>query len=231
MLDDPKATRSTVDAVAPDHPVVLVAWTGHGTLFNTAALRQLKVRDDEPDPPGGFFVRTAGTRTITGVAHEYAGVHRATAAVDRCRTRQAQTKALQDYAAAAVGFGITSEQLMATNRPAADLARSAVAADLPIRLRVIDFPMTGMYRRGVNRRAASVQGSPRVTVSGTKWILDGTPIERLMLLREPYSDSPATRGRRNFPPADVSTFLKHALDGPRAADVPRRSATRRSIRC
>jgi predicted amidohydrolase YtcJ len=209
VLDDPKATRTTIDAVAPDHPVMLVAWTGHGTLFNTAALRLLKVRDDEPDPPGGFFVRTPGARTITGLAHEYAE-YILRQRVSSMPDEAAQTKALRDYAAEAVGFGITSAQLMATNRPVADLARSAVAADLPIRLRVIDFPMTGIsgWRQPAS---ATVQGSPRVRVSGTKWILDGTPIERLMLLREPYSDRPSSRGRRNFSPGEVSGFLKHAL--------------------
>jgi predicted amidohydrolase YtcJ len=209
VLDDPKATRSTIDEVAPGHPVMLVAWTGHGTLFNTAALRQLKVRDDEPDPAGGFFVRTAGTRAITGVAHEYAE-YILRQRVSSMPDEPAQTKALREYAAAAAGFGITSAQLMATNRPAADLARSAVAADLPIRIRVIDFPMTGMseWRQPAS---ATAQGSPRVRVSGTKWVLDGTPIERLMHLREPYSDRPSSRGRRNFSPGDVSAFLKHAL--------------------
>ena len=209
VLDDPKATRTTIDEVAADHPVMLFSWTGHGTLFNTAALRLLKVRDDEPDPPGGFFVRAPGTRTITGLAHEYAE-YTLRQRVSSMPDEPAQTKALSDYAAAAVGFGITSAQVMATNRPVADLARSAVAADLPIRVRVIDFPMTGMsgWRQPAS---AAVQGSPRVRVSGTKWILDGTPIERLMLLREPYSDRPSTRGRRNFAPGEVSGFLKHAL--------------------
>ena len=46
---------------------------------------------------------------------------------------QAQAKVLRDAAAAAAGLGITSIQLMATNRPAAELARTAVGADLPIR--------------------------------------------------------------------------------------------------
>ena len=209
VLDDQKATRSTLDAIAPDHPVMLTAWTGHGTLFNTAALRRLQVRDDEPDPPGGFFVRTPGTRTVTGLAHEYAQfivLRRLSTMPDE----ETQAKALRDYAAAAVGVGITSAQVMGVNRPVADLARTAVASDLPIRLRIIDFPTTGMtaWRQPAS---ALVRGSPRVMVSGTKWILDGTPIERLMLLREPYADNPATRGRRNFPPADLSGFLKRAL--------------------
>ena len=123
VLDDQKATRSTLDAIAPDHPVMLTAWTGHGTLFNTAALRRLQVRDDEPDPPGGFFVRTAGTRTVTGLAHEYAEyiVRRRLSTMP---DEEAQAKALRDYAAAAVGLGITSAQVMgdqpAGRRPRAD---------------------------------------------------------------------------------------------------------------
>ena len=43
VIDDPKATRQTLDGVAPDHPVMLTAWTGHGTLFSTTALRRLSV--------------------------------------------------------------------------------------------------------------------------------------------------------------------------------------------
>jgi len=53
VLDDPKATRYALDEVAPDHPVVLSNWTGHGKLLNTAALRRLGAGDEEPDPPGG----------------------------------------------------------------------------------------------------------------------------------------------------------------------------------
>ena len=77
VLDDESfSTRSTLDAIAPDHPVMLTAWTGHSRPFNTAALRRLQVRDDEPDPAGGFFVRTAGTRIVTGLVHEYARLPR-----------------------------------------------------------------------------------------------------------------------------------------------------------
>lgn len=100
---------------------------------------------------------------------------------------------------------------MANNRPAPQLAQTAVAADLPIRIRVIDFPVTSItgWREPARR---SYGGSARVTVSGVKWIVDGTPVERLMLLREPYTDRPGTRGRRNFEPADLAAFLKRALD-------------------
>lgn len=209
VIDDPKATRQILDGVAPDHPVMLTAWTGHGTLFSTTALRRLNVRDDEPDPPGGFFARTPGTKTITGLAHEYAE-YMLRQRLSMMPDEQAQRKMIERYAAEAVAFGITSVQVMATNRPAADLARCAIAANLPIRMRVIDFPLTAMsaWRRAAR---ASVRSAGLVTISGVKWIIDGTPVERLMLLREPYSDKPATRGRQNYTPGELSAFLKLAL--------------------
>jgi predicted amidohydrolase YtcJ len=161
----------------------------------------------EKDPPGGFFVRVAGTRTITG-AHEYAE-YILRQRLSMMADEPAHRKALSDYSAEAVGFGITSAQVM-TNRPAADLARSAAASDLPIRFRVIDFPLDGM-RSWRQPASASIPGSARVAVSGTQWILDGTPLERLMFLRERYADHPATRGQLNFPAADLAAFLKLAL--------------------
>ncbi len=40
-----------------------------------------------------------------------------------------------------------------------------------------------------------------------KWILDGTPIERLAFMREPYLDAPAERGRLNFPAERIQQFV------------------------
>jgi predicted amidohydrolase YtcJ len=54
--------------------------------------------------------------------------------------------------------------------------------------------------------------SPLATISGTKWIVDGTPIERLMVLRAPYADMPGTKGRLNFSADEMRQFLRRALD-------------------
>jgi predicted amidohydrolase YtcJ len=48
-------------------------------------------------------------------------------------------------------------------------------------------------------------------VSGVKYIVDGTPVERLMFLRQPYSDAPGTRGRLNFEEPELRAFLAHAM--------------------
>ena len=207
VLDDPRATREVLDPITGDHPLLLGSWHGHGTLLNTAALRRLKVADQEADPPGGFFVRMTDGRTITGLVHEYADY------IVRRRFHllagpEAQIKAFRDFATEAATFGITSVQVMSTGADVVDAAGWVVDAKVPIRMRLIDFPMTGMpeWKTPALRRTSGL-----LTVSGTKWILDGTPIERLMFLREPYTDSPSIKGRLNFPEEDLRLFLQRAL--------------------
>ncbi|MGD9891827.1 MAG: amidohydrolase family protein, partial [Dehalococcoidia bacterium] len=46
-------TRADLDAAAPDHPVVLVHWTVHRCVANSAALRAAGIREDAPNPSGG----------------------------------------------------------------------------------------------------------------------------------------------------------------------------------
>jgi hypothetical protein len=211
VLDDPHATRETLDPVTGDRPLLLHAWTGHGAIFNTAALRALRVSDTEPDPAGGWFGRAADGRTLTGLAHEYACDdlrQRLTMMPDRA----AQVEALQAFAADAASYGITSVQAMMTAAPAAEAAGWIESANLPIRVRVIDFPLMPIkgWRAPLSRRTRT--SSPLVIVSGTKWIVDGTPIERLALLRAPYADAPQKIGRANMTAPDLREFLRRAYD-------------------
>src|SRR5690606_17500299 len=48
-----------------------------------------------------------------------------------------------------------------------------------------------------------------VRVFGTKWILDGTPIEQGAALRQPYPDG--SHGRLNFSRAEIEGLLREAL--------------------
>ena len=211
VLDDPRATRATLDPLTADRPLMLGSWTGHGTIFNSAALRALGVSETEPDPPGGFFGRMPDGRTLTGSAYEYAE-YTLRQQLTKMPDRAAQTKAFQAFAAEAASFGITSVQAMMTAYPAAEAAAWIEAARLPVRMRLIDFPMTAMKEWHAPASRGTRTGSPLVTISGTKWIMDGTPIERLALLRAPYADAPKTSGRQNFPGPDLREFLRRALD-------------------
>lgn len=207
VLADPRATRTTLDRVSGDHPLLLRSWTGHGSIANTAALRALNIKEDEPNPPGGAFGRAADGVRLTGLAHEYADYligRRLAGLVDRA----GQLRAFTDYTREAAALGITSSQVMMTSYPADAAAALLASTELPIRLRLIDFPMTAMAAWQPPPAAAKKPSA--VTVSGTKWILDGTPIERMMFLRAPYADLPQWRGRMNFTEADLRGFLQRA---------------------
>lgn len=209
VLDDPRATRAILDPLTPDRPLVLSSWTGHGAIHNSAALRALDVADTEPDPAGGWFGRADGK--LTGLAHEYAD-YLLSQRLSMLPDRAAQVKAMQAFAAEAASYGITTVQAMMTAFPAADAAPWIASANLPVRMRLIDFPMTAVkeWREPIGRRIKSP--SPLVTVSGTKWIVDGTPIERLALLRAPYADAPKVTGRANLTGVELREFLRRAYD-------------------
>jgi hypothetical protein len=213
VLENPGATRAVLDPITNERPVLLGGWHGHGLIVNTAAMRALGIGEQDPDPPGGFYGRAADGRTLTGLAHEYAD-YRIRQRFYHMAGEAAEARAYQRFAAEAVSFGITSVQAMMTSRPMEGAGRAFTEARLPLRVRIIDFPLAAMT--GWQPRSARHQ-SPLVYESGTKWIVDGTPIERLMFLREPYSDRPDARGRLNFAADDLRAFLKRALG---AAEQP-----------
>ncbi len=64
-------TRDEIDAVAPDHPVIIRRFCGHTAILNSAALHLLRIDDGVSDPPSGSFGRDAAGR-LDGSAKESA---------------------------------------------------------------------------------------------------------------------------------------------------------------
>ena len=208
VLDDPAATRATLDPITPNHPVLLTGWTGHGGLLNTAALRALGVADDEPDPPGGWFGRVRGTSQLSGIAHEYALFRLERRLGERVARADAEAN-VRHYVQEALKLGITSVQDMGTSVTAPALADLLRAAGAPLRWRVMRFPVEPPSADD----AAEGKGRDEkdgVVVWGRKWILDGTPVERLAATRRPYADRPAWTGRLDFSTEEIRAAVEHA---------------------
>jgi predicted amidohydrolase YtcJ len=208
VLDDPAATRATLDAITPNHPVLLTGWTGHGGLLNTAALRALGVADDEPDPPGGWFGRVRGTSQLSGIAHEYALFRLERRLGERVPRADAETS-VRHYVQEALKLGITSVQDMGTSVTAPALADLLRAAGAPLRWRVIRFPLEPPSADDASEGKGR-DDKDGVVVWGRKWILDGTPVERLAATRRPYADRPAWTGRLDFSSEEIRAAVEHA---------------------
>lgn len=209
ILDDPHATRAALDAPSPDDLIVLSDWTGHASLLNTAAMRKLGIREDEPDPAGGMFVKNHGK--LTGMAFEYAQfqVARRYAGVVN---DDAAISQLSSFFDGATRLGITTLQDMASEILADRCAALFQRTPPPLRVRVMWFGLSDEQGRLTSEgRASNLHPSPLVTVSGTKWILDGTPIEHSAAMRQPYTDRPSASGELDFSEKEMENMLRESL--------------------
>lgn len=218
VFDDPRATRAVLDSVAPRHRVWLAGAGAAGAVLNTAGLRAAGLLD-APDAPGGTLTRDADGRP-TGRADGYvllaARRRLAGAAGDGARVA-----ARRDEEAASVRLGLTTVQEMATGLDLATARRlyARERAGPPLgtagpRRRLVPAPLPGApsgWRADAETTIGGGALAPRVGVSGVKWILDGTPIERGALLREPYADRPGWYGRATFPFDTLRAILREAL--------------------
>ncbi|HEX8171041.1 MAG TPA: amidohydrolase family protein [Thermoanaerobaculia bacterium] len=192
-LLDPKFDASVLDRAAAGRKVALTSFTGHGTLFSSAALRDLGVKPDVADPTGGWYERDANGK-LTGKVQEYAAMALLRQLNDRAPD-DALVASIRDFSAEAMQYGITSVQAMAevSERRFLDALKTA---DVPLRVRVINYPVAAPpfnVVRGAN---------------GVKWILDGTPIERGASVRTAYKAGGT--GRLNF--NDLAPLMRVALD-------------------
>ena len=206
VFDDPAARRDALDRVAPEHPVLLMGWTGHGRLLNSAALRALDLDRARPAGFAGWIEQDDAGRP-TGLFHGYEGFRIATARTAPADD-EASVAAFQAFADEALAYGITSVQQMAMpysiEKSVAVLAR----AQVPLRWRLIDFPLDGPEAFAP---APSVPAPPNVTISGVKWITDGTPEERWMAMRQPFADRTDWSGRPYLAPDELRAAVAGTL--------------------
>ena len=71
---DGKALASWIDEVVPDRPVYIESFDLHSHWCNTAALNELGVTDQTPNPEGGEIVRDPTTGKASGLMLEMANI-------------------------------------------------------------------------------------------------------------------------------------------------------------
>ena len=180
---DTSVARIALDLVAPENPVILTTLTGHAAILNSMALAQAGIGKDQPDPLGGRYERSADGM-LTGVIREYAVLQlsRNLALMPSDAEAIAQ---LRDLFAQCVKFGITSLQDMSDALPPDRAVKLFEATPTPIRIRIMRMPgTTPAGRDTLEGRSVPRHPSPLITVSGTKWMLDGVPLENTFTPRD-----------------------------------------------
>lgn len=212
VILESKATRFALDRIGPDHPVYLSTFYGHGDIINSNAMNALDIAEEQPDPMGGYYERVSGSNRMNGKLFEYAQWtlrHR----LAKNFSDSVLIKGMQTLAEEAVRFGITTIQDMPI-LPSERYLELLQKAQLPIRVRMIRFPPSTAEGRDVEygRNLSTPTGQSMISVSGTKWILDGTPLERGAALRGTYLDRSDWSGRLNFSEKEIASMVQESLE-------------------
>jgi len=212
LLDDPNVTAQALDKVSQHRKVVLSVWTAHGTIMSSEAMNALRIRDTAADPAGGSYERDSSHR-LTGKMFEYAGWNAERRLADSVSDADSIDQ-LKTFSDQALGFGITSIQNMSM-LPLTRYEKVERHGAAPIRIRMIRMPMSETAARDTSEGATlpvSSRERPLSIISGTKWILDGTPVEQGAAVRQPYPGTTDKMGKLNFAPDELKAIMKEAFD-------------------
>ncbi len=178
-IPDGEPTATMIDAVVADIPVYLDANDYHSCWVNTAALRELGITRDTPDPLGGRIARDASGEP-TGMLYETAAQQYAWAQRDASTTDAQRDAAVARVVSAYLSAGVTGAVDMAFDELGlAALERAAERGELPLRVAAHWFVAnSGDDAANLAQVAqASVHASAStagVRVVGIKLVLDGT---------------------------------------------------------
>lgn len=205
--------RHALDSIAPDNPVVLLIWWGHGQVVNKRALEAAGLSDNFSDPVGGWYIRQQGSNKIVALHQN------AQPPVWNAWLRSEPdnlVKGLQDFAGEQLQAGITTVQQMSSILNGQESFQIFKQANLPQRIRIIAWPHSTPEGRKlrewdlVNRQPSSL-----AYVSGIKYVIDGTPLEGNALRTTPYNEGGSWYGRLNYPVDTMKQIMGEALAGSR----------------
>jgi len=209
LLGDTAVRRKTLDGIAPQNPVMLSPWTGHGKILNSVALKFFGY-NEQTSFEGGRLDKDANDE-LTGLLEEYAQ-YRIGAEFSSKLEPSKITNDLKAYYEQTAALGITTVQNMCTQHYAQQIMNIYNTLEFPCRVRLIAWPFTNSNELLLHDWDNFFHPLNKMNyVSGVKLVLDGTPVERLACMRTPYKDKPNEYGRLNFNEAELKRYMQYSL--------------------
>lgn len=196
LVEQRHPNRHDLDAVAPDHPVVLTRTCGHIVAFNTKAAEVAGLSMTAADPNGGRYDRDADGETLLGVAYERANAPLRDASM---ATEEDTRQYLLAANRADLASGLTSvHDAGGLLGPAMEIATDLVArGEIQVRLYAFatvnsfEHPLVGLLS-GTGLRTGF--GSDRLRIGAFKVITDGSSSGPTAATRQPYTVDPDDSG-------------------------------------
>ncbi|MGI8952953.1 MAG: amidohydrolase [Chitinophagaceae bacterium] len=200
--------RTTLDSLAPNNPVELQIWWGHGIVVNKKALEAAGYRDNDKDPVGGWFVRNSANKISSLQQNAQTPVWVALNEANK----EDVIKGLQQFVQEQLPAGITSVQYMGTGFTQKLAASIFPKVNSPQHIRIIAWQRTTSSGRQTQDWSTNkTQLSPLITISGVKYVIDGTPGEGNSLHKKASLQQGEKNGRLNYPIDTMKQIFKEAI--------------------
>lgn len=211
-------TAAMLDEAVPDVPVYLDANDYHSVWVNSAALAELGVTRDTPDPIGGRIGRDADGEP-DGMLYETAATQHAWAHLAATTTDADRDEAVERTIDAYLAAGVTAVVDMAFDELGLEaFARAAKRRGGTLPLRVIAHWFVGntgdeaenlaQVGRAVELAAAPEAERAWLKVAGIKLVLDGVIDACTAAMRHPYANG--TNAGPIWPAADLNPVVAAA---------------------
>ncbi len=202
-------TAADLDAVAPAHPVVLTARSGHALVANTRAMERAGITPDTPDPPGGRVVRDESGRPA-GLFLEEAMrlVQEAVPRPDGAALARILPPALKHLAR----LGLTGVHDMG-DLPSLEAYQRLREDGAPLPLRVVFYLPLEALEHTLSLRLRSGLGDDFLRIGGVKLFADGALGPRTAAMLEPYLGEPENRGILTLEPEELREVVRRAAEG------------------
>jgi predicted amidohydrolase YtcJ len=212
----PGANRFALDSITTSHPVRLLSFWGHVGIYNTPGLKSMGISETQVEPKGGRYERMPDGITLTGKCFEKNAIIPESSYIKMTsfQDKDAFVAYLRGISQAFLKLGITSVQNMCTGAIASDYIKYLKIAGLPFRLRLIrwgDLSPAGEILVPGKDLPRKNDDLPLLSVFGTKWLLDGTPIEGGAAVTEGYVYNPKHFGYLNYSRENIKSFFEEAL--------------------
>ena len=216
---EPDLTRTILDQVAPNNPVMVMNASMHYLYANSAALTLAGIDEQTIDPPGGTFGRADGR--LTGVIGEAPAMLMVAAALPR-PTQSDLIAGIQQILTTAAKRGVTSLREAATGTlvgvgELALLHQINGAQRLPVRISTAQFAvMSGRTPAQVAAAWAEAgvtpfSGDEMVRADAWKVVTDGSNQGRSGYFLQPYLGQDSG-GKANWTPESLRDVLSVGLN-------------------
>lgn len=214
-------SRTELDKLAPNNPVVIITNSGHAAYANTAAFAAAGITKTTPNPPGAQYLH-APDGSLTGEVREAAALMALTAPFSGAMMANAGDNLRWAYAQLArAGIATASEHSYDVRSQSEVFSKLAQQADCAVRVRAYEIGTPELAEDSDNVRGKRAGADVLFDKLGMKLWADGSPWQGNIFTTFPYLANPTTaamklgpdrHGGMNYTPERIQQLVAAFVD-------------------